>query len=311
VFHGGAGNQTNGTITTGTESGFVFDQTKINDITSTFRDYFYVYSGGEAVDFTYSSYQEGSGHVNLFYMLDGQPFNISMSKDYKYLYPNIIDYTAFKAQVATAKTEMAAAQEEQSQELQKTETPEVLLFVMSFCPYGNVAEDAMAPVITALGSSSMEFEPIYIVSGDGSGNWDSLHGSQELNQDVREKIVYNLYGLDKWNEYVAKVNERCTYSNADECWKAPAEEVGINTTDVELHFNNSTEVNELLVREATLSAQYGVSGSPTLIINGKTMSIARTSESYKDAICSAYTAAPGNCNVTLSEAQAAASGSCG
>lgn len=309
---GGSTQQTNNTINTTTNNNFVFDQAKVDDITNTFKDYFYVYSNGEATaNLVYNSYQEDPNYITLVYTLNGQPFKVSISKDYKYLYPTIISYDDFKQQVSEAKASLEEEKKAEAQEMQKTEKPTVLLFVMSFCPWGNVAEDAMAPVLKTLGSANVSFEPVFIFSRVGDGSWRSLHGPQELNQDVREKIIYNLYGPDKWMEYAVKVNARCNYTNADNCWKGPAEEVGINVTEVEAHFNNATEYNAILERDESLTNQYRVSASPTLIINGKVMNIARTPESFKSAICSAYLSAPASCNVTLSAQGPQASGSCG
>ena len=298
---------TDNTPVTGEE--FVFDEERVNGITATFQDYFYVYSEGQPVELVYDSYYEDTNHVNLLYILNGQPFEIAVSKDYQYLYPSIMKYDDFQQQVTSAKAQMEAAPPvAEPAELQKTETPEVLLFVMSFCAYGNVAEDAMGPVVDVLGDN-MEFEPIYIVSG-GAGSWSALHGEQELNQNVREKIIYNLYGLETWMDYVETVNGLCDYTNADACWKAPAEEMNINTTEVEELFNNQTYFDELLLREMMFTSQYGVSGSPTLIVNGITMNVARTPESYKSTICDAYIEAPEDCNATLSEEAQGPDGSC-
>jgi len=47
---------------------------------------------------------------------------------------------------------------------QKQEKPNVKFFVMSFCPYGNQAEEGLKPVAEALGSEGVEWEPHYIVS---------------------------------------------------------------------------------------------------------------------------------------------------
>ena len=84
----------------------------------------------------------------------------------------------------------------------------------------------------------------------GSGTYVSY----SPDQDIREKIIYNLYGADVWMDYVYAVNAQCDYTNADECWEAPAEALGINTTEVEELFNNETYVEELLMKEAALSS---------------------------------------------------------
>jgi len=59
-----------------------------------------------------------------------------------------------------------------------------------------------------------------------------------------------------------------------------------------------------------LAEQYGVTGSPTLIINGVEYSGSRSSEAYKQAICDAFTTAPSECSQTLSETSSTATGGC-
>ncbi len=297
------------TTTSGT---FSLDMEKVNNLASVFEDYYYVVSEGQmSSDFQYSAYNEYPEYVELIYIIDGtQEFPVYVSKDFTILYPSVMGVDEFRSQVEDAKASMSEpAATEEPEELQPSETPEVLLFVMSFCPYGNIAEDAMDPVVDVLGET-MYFEPVYIVSQTGDGSWSSLHGNVELNQDIREKIIYNLYGADVWMDYVYAVNAQCDYTNADECWKAPAEAMGINTTEVEELFNNETYVEELLMKEAALTSAYGVRGSPTLIINGLTHSVARTPESYKSAICAAYLDAPEGCDTALSEEGSTATGSC-
>lgn len=67
----------------------------------------------------------------------------------------------------------------------------------------------------------------------------------------------------------------------------------------------------MMKAEESLAGQYGVSGSPTLIINGVLYNGARTADAYKQAICSAFNNAPAECSETLSATGASVSGGCG
>jgi hypothetical protein len=55
-----------------------------------------------------------------------------------------------------------------------------------------------------------------------------------------------------------------------------------------------------------LANQFGVGGSPTFVINGKTVSVNRAAESIKQAVCSAFNTPPNECDQTLSTAAQAA-----
>ena len=54
----------------------------------------------------------------------------------------------------------------------------------------------------------------------------------------------------------------------------------------------------------------GVSGSPTLMINGVKVNSARTADAYKTSVCSAFNTAPSECATALSSTATATSGNC-
>ena len=54
--------------------------------------------------------------------------------------------------------------------------------------------------------------------------------------------------------------------------------------------------------DGDLAVQYGVRGSPTLVINGQTVSVNRSPEAIKQAICDAFTTPPEECSTELSAA---------
>ena len=196
--------------------------------------------------------------------------------------------------------------EEEAKQPVKTDKPDVKLFVMAFCPYGNQAEDLMKPVTNLL-KDKINLTLQYIVSKDSNGKYTSLHGDQELNQDVREICVAK-YQKDKFWDFVYKINEKCTSQNADTCWEQQAKDLGIDTEKIKNC--QQTEANTLLAEEEKLVQQYGVSGSPTLIINGVEYNGERTSEGYKNGICSGFTTSPQECQQTLSTDAGSATGGC-
>ncbi|MFH1364935.1 MAG: hypothetical protein ABIH52_04780, partial [Candidatus Aenigmatarchaeota archaeon] len=58
------------------------------------------------------------------------------------------------------------------------------------------------------------------------------------------------------------------------------------------------------------AGELGVTGSPTLVINGVRANVARNAESFKTAVCGAFNDAPGDCSTELSSDAAAAQGNC-
>lgn len=238
------------------------------------------------------------GVYKLTLKIGEQTFPSYVTRDGKLLFPDFIDLT---------QTPQNNNQNQNPTEIPKTDKPKVELFVMSFCPYGNQAEDIMNPVLSLMGSK-FDFVMHYIVSKDDSGKYQSLHGDQELHQDVRELCVAK-YQNDKFWSFVEAINKDCTAQNADTCWEKTATDLGINVQKIKDCQNN--EASSLFDQEISAAGKYGVTGSPQLFINGVEYKGDRTSEAYKAGICSGFNTQPTECSTTLSTDTSAAQGGCG
>ena len=238
-----------------------------------------------------------NGLYNLKFSISGRPYDSYVTTDGKLLFPSAVDMTQ-TPQVTTTQPETF--------EPKKTDKPVAQLYVMSFCPYGIQAENVMKPVVDLLGSKA-SIEPHFIVSVSGT-TVNSLHGEYEANEDMRQACIWKNYGQATFWTYVAYLNSNCNKGNLDTCWKDAAKTAKFDTTKIENCVK--TEGLTLMKAEEALSQQNGVSGSPTLIINGATFNGARTPEGYKQAICSAFNKQPTECTKTLNETSATASGNC-
>jgi protein-disulfide isomerase len=67
---------------------------------------------------------------------------------------------------------------------------------------------------------------------------------------------------------------------------------------------------ELVAEHSSAASSVGVTGSPSLVINGVIVSASRTAEAYKTAVCSAFNDAPEECGETLSSSATTTSGNC-
>ncbi|MCX6777954.1 MAG: thioredoxin domain-containing protein, partial [Candidatus Micrarchaeota archaeon] len=144
---------------------------------------------------------------------------------------------------------------------------------------------------------------------DNESKYCSMHGIQEVHEDVRELCIYK-YQKEKYWDFVLKVNTACTSANVDSCWEAVANSTGIDTAKVKTC--QKDEAIALLQNEVELNTKYGVQGSPALVINGVDYSGSRTPEGYKQGVCSAFNSPPAECNQTLSgSTTSTASGGCG
>ena len=200
---------------------------------------------------------------------------------------------------------------------EKSSRPKVELFIMSFCPFGRQSMKLMIPVYHAL-KDYIDFDVHFVVSkGNDSSCYEgycSMHGFNETIEDVRELCIKEIYGIDKLLGYYSCELYKCAYSNITTCWKVCAREAGIDVERIEKCVEE--EGGKLLKREYELNEKYGVSGSPTLVINGVAIESRiegkhRSVNGYKDLICRFFITKPKVCFSRLSESsEGAAPGTC-
>lgn len=223
-----------------------------------------------------------------------------ITRDGKKFFPQVMDID-----VAVDNNQESA----EIKEIPKSDKPIVDLYVMSFCPFGNKAEDTLKPAYDLL-KNKVDFNFHYIVTTSGS-EVQSLHGAKEVVQNEREACVLKNYGKDKWMGFVTYVNANCGSDGA--CWETGAKNLGISTAKISACV--TAEGVELMKTNEQASAAAGAQGSPTMTINGATTQAVYqygNSEAYKQIICSAFNTVPTECSKTLSAATSTAQGgSCG
>ncbi len=260
-------------------------------------------NGGDTATLT-SIVQEGDIY-KLQLSINGKTYDSYASRDGKLLFPS--GYSLAEA-TSTAQTESGNSTSTNTQ-IPKADKPDVELFVMGFCPYGNQAEDTMLSVYNLL-KDKVNWNIHYIVSVD-NGTVSSLHGQKEVTEDQREVCVLQKSGMNKWWQFVTYVNDNCGSDGS--CWQAAAGKAGADVSAI----NDcvSSDSLSLLKTEAATANAAGVSGSPTLIINGvKSDSVYQygNSQAYLNAICSGFNVSPGECSQPLASQSAGVSngGSC-
>lgn len=250
---------------------------------------------------TLNSTHDLGGVYEVIVTYQGNQIPVFVTKDANYLF--------LSAYNTSQKTQQSSTQTSTQTEIPKTDKAVADLYVMSFCPYGIQAEQIMKPVVDLLGSKAT-IEPHFIVSVSGT-TVNSLHGDYEAKEDMRQACIWKNYGQTIFWNYVDYKNSNCTKDNIDTCWKDAAKKAGVDTTKIDTCVTN--EGLDLMKAEEALSTKNGVSGSPTLIINGVEYSGSRTAEGYKEAICNATTTQPAACSQTIgsSGTTTASSGGCG
>ncbi|MDO8622777.1 MAG: hypothetical protein Q7R52_00870 [archaeon] len=194
------------------------------------------------------------------------------------------------------------------EEIPKTDKPTVDLYVMSFCPYGNRAENTMVPAYNLL-KNKINFNVHYIVNVNDK-TVSSLHGQPEVNQNEREACVLSESGLDAWWKFTVYVNNNC--GSDGNCWQEAAQNAGLESAKISQCLEQKGL--QLMTADQKASNAAGATGSPTLVINGVQSSAVYqygNVDSYKQAICSAFNTAPTECATVLQPiADSGATGSC-
>jgi len=240
-------------------------------------------------------------------------FTSYITKDGRFIFPSGYNTDELKEEEKGEQEEKSS----QNTQIPKTDNPSALLFTMSFCPFGNQAEEGIIPAVNLL-KKDITVEPHYVIysnysSGypkyclDKENKYCSMHGIGELNQDVRELCVYK-YQKDKYWDFVQQINKDCTAQNVDTCWTKSAKKVGVNIAKISQCQKN--EAYSLLAKEVELNKKYNVKGSPDLVINEAKYQGGRSPENYKNALCPAFKQKPEECSTVLGESTSKASGSC-
>ncbi len=182
----------------------------------------------------------------------------------------------------------------------KADVPVVDLFVMSYCPYGLQMERGILPVVEALGNK-IKFNLKFVDY--------TLHGQKEVDENVNQYCVQKVAPA-KLNAYLkcfwADSKKAAAGTQASTCMKT----VGINAAQVATCVKTTNEqfkpTEKSLGIDKEESAKFGVQGSPTLVVNGTTVSSNRDSASVLKAVCSGFTTAPKECEKALSTTSPAA-----
>jgi glutaredoxin len=171
----------------------------------------------------------------------------------------------------------------------KTDKPVVELFVMSYCPYGTQIEKGIIPVVEALGDK-IDFQLKFCDY--------TMHGAQETDENTKDYCIQKEQP-DKLLSYLSCFLKE---GNSVSCSK----EVGLDDGKINSciaaatkEFNIDNKTTDFAIYK-TDNQKYGVSGSPTLVINGAQISSGRDSASLLNTICSGFNNAPAECSQQLS-----------
>ena len=258
----------------------------------------------------YKDVKEENGIYAFKLVIQGQEYNAYVTKDGALMFADGVG----QAIVLDKELEEAKA----AAEIEKSDKPDVKLFVMSYCPYGLQAQKMYLPVYNLLKDKADM--GIYFVNY-------AMHGKIEIDENLRQYCIQKEQ-TDKFAAYLEcfTADTQCSACTTGDCvadYGKCLSSAGIDqkqlsacvaATDKE--FNVTADYNDKdswlsgvypkFEVNGDLNEQYAVQGSPTIIINGMDASgaiTARSPEKFKQIVCAAFNSQPEECNTTLSEEQ--------
>ncbi|MFA5367963.1 MAG: hypothetical protein WC333_08800 [Dehalococcoidia bacterium] len=232
---------------------------------------------------------EESGLYKIHILIGQQVYESFVSKDGKLLFAQAIHMEGGSSGGGTA-----------TKEIPKSDRPDVKVFVMSYCPYGTQAQKMLLPVYDLL-QDKVDMG-VYFVDY-------AMHGKQELDENLRQYCIQS----ENQSQYFDYLSCFVQSGDPDACIAA----AGIDTDSLtsciaaaDATYNVTGQFNDqstwvhgdpVFDIHKDLCELYGVTGSPTVIINGIKVSVnPRSPENFKQIICSAFNTPPQECDQTLS-----------
>ena len=228
---------------------------------------------------------------------NGQKIESFVSKDGKRFFPQSIEMATKNVTENNNKT----GSEQTNTVVQKTDKPNVELFVMSHCPYGLQMEKGILPVVKTLGDK-IDFNVKFTDY--------AMHGEKELKEQLNQYCIQKEQPT-KFLSYL-----ECFAKDGENGGETCLNQVGIDKAKLASCFariDKEFKVLENFKNKAGYrgsypgfeifkadNEKYGVQGSPTLVINGTQSQSGRDSNSILKSICSAFNNQPKECSTELS-----------
>ncbi|MBN2127561.1 MAG: hypothetical protein JW703_04190 [Candidatus Diapherotrites archaeon] len=182
-------------------------------------------------------------------------------------------------------------------EVQKKDKPVIELFVMSHCPYGTQMEKGILPVYEAL-KDKADFQLKYV--------YYAMHGKTELDEQTLQRAIELQYGEEKLWNYLTEFLKDGNTENALTAVELKKEDLTDKIAELDTQFNVTAEFENkdnwlsgyypLFNLDKEANTAYAIGGSPSLVINGVSVSSARNPAALLETICSSFTVEPEECS---------------
>jgi hypothetical protein len=243
------------------------------------------------------SVSEESGVYAITFKIATYEYTSYVTKDGKYLFPDAYDMSDFVVGEGTESTETAA---DTCDTLIKADSPVLEAFVVSACPYGLQMQRILAEVVDLIPSLTENIKVRYL-GAISDGKISSMHGDTEAQENLRQICLREEQPTKYWDYVSCYMKD----GDTDGC----LESASVDATSLGACMTDSSRGLAYAQVDFDLQDSYGVTGSPTLFINGTSVSEydfgGRTAEALRTIICCSFNEQSEACSVSLTNDSAA------
>lgn len=257
-----------------------------------------ILKGGQTATVTSASMENGLVKIKM--AIGSNSYDMYATTDGKLLFPEAFNLEGANAN-ATANAG-ASQKPKTAADLVKADNPMLEAYVVSRCPFGIQMQRAMAKAIAAAPALAQSMKVRYI--GDISGNTiTAMHGEVEAKENLRQICIREEQSSKYWGYISCHIKEGQT----GECERA----AGVDSAKVSACTQDASRGVAYAKEDFDLNKKYGITGSPTLILNGQEVSEfdfgGRSPEALKTLVCGGSKTEGAFCSDKLDTQEAATS----
>ncbi|MDD5760733.1 MAG: hypothetical protein PHF45_01615, partial [Candidatus Pacebacteria bacterium] len=242
-------------------------------------------TGGEA---TLGSINEESGVYKFTILINGVEYTSYITKDGKILFP---DGVPLAAESETEGTEENVQREPKTcEDLAKSNEPILEAFIVSQCPFGTQMQRVLNEIVKNI-PELKDYIKIEYIGSIQNGKITAMHGDEEAEEHLRQICIREEQKDKYWNYIDCYLKE----GKSEQCLESAA----VLMTTLNQCLEDKSRGLKYAQLDFNAQEEYGITGSPTLILNKENVSEfdfgGRTAEAVKTVICCGFNSTPDFC----------------
>ena len=252
------------------------------------------------------SVSQESGLVKIGIKIGGNTIYSYATRDGKLLFPQglTLDSSATKQTAANQVTPATVA---------KVDNTLLETYVVSGCPFGIQVQRALSNAIKSIPALA-EYVKVRYIGGVLGNTITAMHGDEEAQENLRQICLRDEQPAKYWGYvdcYIKKAAGKAAngmpYGDSKSCQT----ETGVDSAKLNACVSDPARGLAFAQEDFALSAQYNATGSPTLVLNGQTISEdafgGRSADAMRNIVCSSSKTEPEFCSTKLDTAPATTS----